>query len=67
MFSRLLPDAVDATGPLDQADDRPRQVVVDDDGAVLKVLAFAEHIGGHQNPQFFRGCDAILLLVALRD
>ena len=42
--------------PLDQADDRPRQVVVDDDGAVLEVLAFAEHVGRDQDSQLlFRG------------
>ena len=41
MLLGLLADAVHAARPLDQADDRPRQVVVDDDGAVLQVLAFA--------------------------
>ena len=31
MLSRLLADAVHAPGPLDQADDGPGQIVVDDD------------------------------------
>ena len=32
---RLLPDAVDTASALDEADDRPRQIVVDDDVGVL--------------------------------
>ena len=46
-FGGLLADAVDAAGALDETDDRPREVVVDDDGAVLEVLAFAEDVGGY--------------------
>ena len=41
----LLPDAIDAAGALDDPDDGPRQVVVDDDVAVLKVLSLREHVG----------------------
>ena len=48
----LLADAVHAAGALDQADDGPGQIVVDDDGAVLEVLAFAEDIGGDEHAQF---------------
>ena len=48
----LLADAVDAAGPLNQADDRPGEIVVDDDRAVLEVLAFAEDVGGQHDAQF---------------
>jgi hypothetical protein len=34
---------------LDDADDGPGQVVVDDDVAVLKVLTFGEDVGGDQD------------------
>ena len=60
----LLADAVDAAGALDQADDRPGQVVVDDDGAVLQVLALAEHVGGDQHAQLLLGRDLARFLVA---
>jgi hypothetical protein len=48
----LLADAVHTTGTLDQADDSPRQIVVDDHEAVLEILAFAENVRGHQHSQF---------------
>ena len=50
----LLADAIHAARALDQADDGPRQIVVDDDGAVLQVLAFAQDIGGDQHAQLVR-------------
>ena len=56
---RLLPDTIHATGPLDESNDGPRQVIVDDDGAVLKVLAFAEDIGRDQDAQFVLRLDTI--------
>ena len=46
----LLADAIHPASPLDEANDRPRQVIVDDYGAVLKVLPFAEYVGGDQHP-----------------
>ena len=49
-FLRLLANAVDAACPLNEPDDGPGEVEVDDDGAVLKVLALAEDIGRKQNP-----------------
>ena len=42
-------DAVDAAVALDQADRVPGQVVVDDDAAVLKVLAFGKHVGADKD------------------
>ena len=45
----LLPDAVHAAGALDEPDDRPGQVVVDDDVAVLEVLPFGEDVRGDQD------------------
>ena len=52
---RLLTDAVDAAGALNQPDDRPGQIVVDDDRGVLKVLPFAQHVGRDQDSQFILG------------
>ena len=60
---RLLANAVDAAGALDEADDGPGQVVVDDDGAVLKVLAFAEHIGGDEDAQLLFGRNLVTLAI----
>jgi hypothetical protein len=45
---RLLADPVHAAGALDEADDGPGEVVVDDPCGILKVLAFREHIGGDE-------------------
>ena len=64
--ARPLADAVHAAGALDQADDRPRQVVVHHDGAVLQVLALAEHVGGHQHAQLVVRRDAVFPAVASR-
>ena len=66
IVSALLADAVDAAGALDQANDRPGQVVVDDDRAVLQVLALAQHVGGDQHAQFVAWGDTVALAVALR-
>ena len=49
---RFLPDAVDAARPLYEPDDGPRQVVVNDDVAVLEVLAFAQYVGGDEDSKF---------------
>ena len=54
---RVLSDAVHTAGTLNQPDDGPRQVVVDDNSAVLKVLALAQHVRGNQNPKFVFGLD----------
>ncbi|OQC24336.1 MAG: hypothetical protein BWX70_02639 [Verrucomicrobia bacterium ADurb.Bin070] len=48
----LLADTVDAARALDEPDDGPGQIEVDDDGAVLEILALAEHIGREDDPQF---------------
>jgi len=42
-----LPDTIYTASALD---DGPRQVVVYDDVAVLKVLAFGQDVGGDKNP-----------------
>ena len=46
-----LADTVNTAGPLDEPDDGPGKIVVHHDGAVLEVLAFAQHVGRHQDPQ----------------
>src|SRR6185436_5185725 len=46
---RLLANSIDASGALNQPDNGPRQIVVDDDGTVLQVLAFAKNVGGEQD------------------
>ena len=51
-LSRLLANPVNAASALDQANDRPRQIVVDDDRGVLQVLPFAQDIGRDQDPEF---------------
>ena len=68
---RLLADAVHAAGALNEADDGPRQVIVHDDGRILEVLAFTQHVGGDENPDLGRRGDEergvrIACLVALR-
>ena len=62
---RLLANAVDAAGALDEADDGPGQVEVDDDGAVLEVLAFAEHIGGDEDAQLLVRRNLVALAVGI--
>ena len=47
-------DAVDAAVALDQADRVPGQVVVDDDAAVLEVLALGEHVGADEDVDLLR-------------
>ena len=59
-----MADAVHTPRPLNQTDDRPRQVVAHHDGAVLEILPFAEHVGSHQHPQPLVGLDAVLSPVA---
>jgi len=52
-------DAVDTSKALDEADGIPVDVVIDDGGAVLKVLPLAEAVGGdedfHRGVEFFGG------------
>jgi hypothetical protein len=48
-FFCFLPNAIHTAGTLDQADDGPRQVVIDHDGAVLQVLALAENICSNED------------------
>ena len=62
---RLLSDAIHAPGALNQADNRPREIVIYDNGAVLKILSFAEYVGGDHDPKFIVACNAILFFVAL--
>jgi len=45
----VLADAVHAPGSLHEPNDRPREVVIDDDGGVLEILALAEHVGGDED------------------
>ena len=61
---RLLADSIYSAGALNQPDDRPRQVVVDDDRTVLKVLALAENIGGDHYAQFIAWGIVATLVVA---
>jgi hypothetical protein len=62
----LLTDAIHATRPLDQTNDGPGQVVVDDDGTVLHVLPFTQNIRRDDDPQLVGGRDPITLFVAHR-
>src|ERR1700692_1965950 len=62
----FLPNAVYTTGPLNQTDDRPRQVIIHDDGTVLEVLPLAEYVGCQQDPEFVFRFDDFPLFVALR-
>ena len=48
----FLADAVHAARALDQPDNGPGQVEVHDNGAVLEVLAFAQHVRGDEDAQF---------------
>ena len=50
---------------MNQADNRPREIVIYDNGAVLKILSFAEYVGGDHDPQFIVARNAILFFVAL--
>ena len=62
---RLLADAVHAPGPLNQADNGPRQIVIYDYGAVLQILPLAEHVGCDQHPQLAFGRAPVRLVIAL--
>src|ERR1043166_9830176 len=44
-FFGALANAVHATSALNEADDRPGQIVIYDDGSVLKILTFAKNVG----------------------
>ena len=65
-FVGLLADTVHATGTLDQTNDGPGKVVVDDDRRILEVLALAEHIRGDQDIEFVGGGDVVAFTVAFR-
>ena len=49
---RPLPDAIDAARPLNKSNDRPGQIEVNDDCAVLEVLSLAEDVGRDEDAQF---------------
>jgi len=51
-FLGLLTNTVNAPCTLDQSDDGPREVIVNDDVAILEVLAFGENVGGYQHADF---------------
>ena len=61
----LLADTVDATSALDEADDSPGKVEVDDNVGILQVLAFAEHVGGDEHAQLVCSFYMISLVVAV--
>src|SRR5262249_45043691 len=63
---RLLTDAVHTPGSLNEPNDGPRQIVVNDDSAVLKVLPLTENIGRQQPTQLVGGRDFAMLVVADR-
>ena len=62
----MLADTVHTAHALDQPDYGPGQVVVDDDGAVLKVLAFAQDVCCDEDAEFIFRLDSVALLVACR-
>ncbi len=62
----LLADPVDAAGSLDQTDDGPGKVVIDDDRPILKVLALAQNIRCHQHSQLPVDRHLVALAVAVR-
>ena len=63
-FVGLLTDTIHAARPLDEPNDRPRQVIVHDDESVLEVLSFTQDIGGNEDAQLLLRRNG--LLVALR-
>lgn len=60
----LLSDAIHAAGALDEPDDRPGQIEVHDDGAVLEVLTLAQNVCRDQDPKFLIRRDLVALAVA---
>ena len=58
----LLTNAIDTTGTLNQADDRPGQVVIDNDVSILEVLSFGENIRRNQNSKLTFSIDQLLKL-----
>src|ERR1022692_671095 len=58
-FLGFLADTIHAARTLNEADDGPRQIEVHDDGGVLKVLTFAENVGGDQHAEFFGGRNVV--------
>jgi hypothetical protein len=61
-----LPNAVYAAGALDEPDNRPGQIEVDDDGAVLEVLPLAEDVRRDEDAQLIGRFDFVALFVAHR-
>ena len=47
----FLTDSVNPSGALYEANNRPRQIVVHDDGAVLQILALTQDIGADEDAQ----------------
>ena len=60
----LLSDTIHASRTLNQPNDCPRQIVVDDHVAILKVLTFAEDVSRDQNPQLVLRLHDVPFLVA---
>ena len=58
-FLGLLADTIHAAGTLNEANDGPRQIEVHNDGGVLKILTFAENVGGDQHAEFFGGRNVV--------
>ena len=63
---RFLADTIDAPGTLHKPNDGPGQVVIHDNGGVLKVLAFAEHVRGDDDAKFLRRRHLLPFVVAFR-
>ena len=57
----LLSDTVHTSGSLNESDNRPWQVVVDDDMRILQVLTFAQYIGGDEDSALLVGRIALLV------
>ncbi len=51
-----LADTVDSASSLDELHDRPREVKIHHDVAVLKVLALGKHVSRHQDSNLIFGC-----------
>ena len=65
-FLGFLADAIDATRALDQADDGPRKVVIDDAGGILEVLALGKDVGGDEDAGLVAGGELFEFAVGLR-
>ena len=61
-----MPNAVYASGALDEPDNGPGEIEVDDDGAILEVLPLAENVRRDQDAQLVGWFDFVALFVADR-